>query len=204
MANSLMKIPKVFAISLLVATIALTNVSIAEAQGLVGKAACESDPDTTWNGAGGSVLTGTCTHTANGALALFHCGPDTIKIDVYVNGFITSIFCGSIPSAPSSALAPTTPGPAQLGKCKLISIPSLIHVGTTFDASWIGRLDSIRFRQKRAGLVFISPITGTVHFDDGHLTGEFSSLFVLDRGRWEATCWGQTGTFGSVKIVFVQ
>ena len=101
-----------------------------------------------------------------------------------------------------SAPAPS-PGPAQLGKCKLLSIDNPVHIGTPFDASWIGRLDSIRFRQAGAGTVFIAPLAGTVHFEDGHRAAEFSP-FGLDRGRWEATCWGPEGTFGTAKVVFVQ
>lgn len=205
MTISPLKISKVFAIALLVLAIALANASLAEANGLLGKAKCKSVPDTKWKGDGGSNLTGTCTHAANSNFALFHCGADTIKIDVYVDGSITSIFCGSVPSSPSSATSSTTtsPGPAQLGKCKLLSIDSMLHIGTNFDSSWIGKLDSIRFRRNMAGTVFVPPLAGTFHFEDGHRAGEFFT-FGLDRGRWEATCWGSDGTFGTAFVVFVQ
>jgi len=95
------------------------------------------------------------------------------------------------------------PGPTKLGKCKLLSIDSLLNIGTSFSASWIGTIDSIRFRQTGAGIIFVPLTAGTVHFEDGHRAGEFFA-FGLDRGRWEATCFGPGGTFGTAKIVFVK
>ena len=97
----------------------------------------------------------------------------------------------------------TPAGPASLGKCKLLSIDSPVQVGEEFHATWVGRLDSIRFRQSGAGLHFQFPILGSAHFDDGARAARFSST-GLDRGRWLASCWGEEGTFGVEKAVLIQ
>ena len=103
------------------------------------------------------------------------------------------------------------PEPIIGNKCKLIKIDQTLSVGGTFRAKWIGIMQSIRFRRTLDGLVFLFPITGTltyekVHPEHGHLhrAADFKNGFQLDRGRWEATCWGPDGTFGTAFIVIVQ
>ena len=152
----------------------------------------------TWSGTSGVSATGTCTFSPGTYPDSPLCPSGHTTLTFYVGG--ANGLSGCVAPAYSG---PPSPGPATLGKCKLLSIDSPVAVGETFSATWIGGLESLRFRRTLAGPYFISPLAGTFHYENGHRAGDFS-MFGLDRGRWEVTCWGSDGTFGTAKIVFVQ
>ncbi len=166
-------------------------------------------------GAGGSWVgssdeLGTCTYPSNSAYAISNCGPDHIYKET---SHLEVFLCVSVKSSvkPSVVSLPQEPEPEIGSKCKLVDIDRIFNVGGTFEAEWIGIMESIRFRQPGAGLEFITWVPGTLIFtlvdpEDDHLyrSAQFQNGFTLDRGRWEATCWGPEGTFGTAFIVNVK
>jgi len=146
---------------------------------------------------------GTCSYPAGSLISLTNCSsePEYSWVKTFYLGGTTSSYC-IIPAGNTNPSDSHRPGPAALGKCKLLSVNTPIGLGSLFEASWIGKLDSIRFRQSGGTISFVSAIPGTIHFEDGHRAGTFHAL-GLNRGRWEATCWGPEGTFGTAKIVFI-
>ena len=138
---------------------------------------------------------------SNCAIDCAVCGDNICSPGAGENHVSCSQDCDAPPPDPKTN--PSPPSAVELGKCKLISIDSVVNIGTPFAASWLGILESIRFRQLGAGLNFISPLSGSIHWENGFRAGDFSP-FGLDRGRWEASCWGAGGTFGTPLIVFVK
>lgn len=168
-----------------------------------------------WSGS--DDTTGTCTYVANGALAINACGANQTYLVVYsldpdfVLSVTSSCVAASAPSPSGLSYYEREPEPEIGQKCKLIEIDSVLSVGGSFNAKWIGVLESIRFRQPLGGLVFITAIPGTLSYeqihpghDALHRSADFQNGFKLDRGRWQATCWGPEGTFGTAFIINVQ
>jgi len=181
-----------------------------------------SGPEAACEAAGGSWgdLFDTCFYPNAHSLSVSNCdanGTDPEDIGIYSETFLgdkkvgegcdyasdfDELVASHSSSSSSSRGQPSPPQKRNLA-CKLLSIDSPIYVGDNYRASWVGVIESIHFRRSMAGTTFISPLAGSLHFDDGHRAGDFSSI-GLDRGRWEATCWGPGGTFGTAKVVFIQ
>lgn len=162
-----------------------------------------------WSGSSDDV--GTCTYAANSAVAIQACGSDHIYYETIDPDFVKTTSCESLITSPEITWSEREPEPEIGSKCKLIEIDPILYVGRTFNAKWIGIMNSIRFRQAGAGLEFITMIPGTltyeqVHPEHDHLhrAGDFRNGFLLEPGRWEATCWGPEGTFGTAFVVTVQ
>lgn len=157
---------------------------------------CESKGGS-WSGSSGAFATGTCTFEPGTYPDTPLCPVDYTTLVLFDGGANGLHDC----VAPPTSLA--SPGPAARGKCKLLDIDNSLQVGHIFSAAWIGNLESIRFRQSSGATTFIQSVSGTEHFENGHRAGSFLAS-GLDRGRWEASCWGAEGTFGATKIVFIK
>ena len=163
-----------------------------------------------WSGI--SAIEGTCTYAANSFYATINCGVDHTYFVTYGNDQDPEASCVYVePDVEVEVVVPKEPPPDYGQKCKLIQIDRVLKVGGTFNANWIGLMNSIRFRQPGAGLQFISMIPGTLTYeqvhpdhDHKHRAGDFENGFLLDRGRWQASCWGPEGTFGTPIIVHVK
>jgi hypothetical protein len=167
-----------------------------------------------WSGSNSNI--GTCTYASNSGTATQACGANFIYKVTYDIDFVATNSCTadlSSSGGSSSSYASGTEIEEPGDKCKLIEIDSQFAVAGTFHAKWIGVMGSIRFRQPLGGLEFISMIAGTLTYetvdpdhehDHLHRAADFRNGFILDRGRWEATCWGPSGTFGTAFVIYVQ
>ncbi len=169
------------------------------------KTVCQADGGS-WSGNNDNF--GTCTYPANGAFAIQHCGDDhTYTVTANLDES-TDTSCSLI--AGSTTTSSNEPPIEYEEKCKLIEIDPILHVGGTFNAKWIGLMTSIRFRQPLGGLQFITMIPGTLTYEQVHpdhqymhYSAYFQNGFLIDRGRWQASCWGPEGTFGAPIIINV-
>ncbi len=159
-----------------------------------------------WSGSDDEI--GTCTYPANSALAIQECGADLAFIVNFNRDESIVDYCAAI----DPGTTPSSEPPIEYEKkCKLIEIDRVLHVGGTFNAKWIGLMTSIRFRQPLGGLQFITMNPGTLIYepvhpghDFKHFSAYFQNGFLIDRGRWQASCWGPEGTFGAPIIVNVE
>jgi hypothetical protein len=86
------------------------------------------------------------------------------------------------------------------GRCKLTDIDTKIFIGQTFTATWLGRINNLRFRNAD-GVVFVSPIPGSVYFADGKAHALFSLSdpafgLLVAPGNYQVSCFGESGTVG--------
>jgi len=80
----------------------------------------------------------------------------------------------------------------------LINIEKPIYVGTTFTAEWRGRLNSLRLREPGTSILFLNPIPGSVYWtSNASKMGTFSTLGVVDVGKYFASCFGDQGMIGA-------
>ena len=184
---------------LLVIVVALLSASDALAEATDGQDVDCEKKGGAWLGTSGPSATGTCAFPPGNIATIKNRGTDATYMEHYVDGRFDVWQCISTPSSPPAS----APILQRNQRCKLLTIDSPLHIGTSASGSWIGVLDTICFRQTLGNTIFINPVAGTLHFESGHLAGEFSS-FGLDGGRWEATCMGPAGTFGTAKVVFVK
>jgi hypothetical protein len=92
----------------------------------------------------------------------------------------------------------SAPSGALIGRCKLVDIDSPIHLATTFTAEWRGRLNSLRLREPGASILFLQPLAGSVHWtSDNSKIATFSTLGVVDVGKYFASCLGDQGMVGA-------
>jgi hypothetical protein len=94
------------------------------------------------------------------------------------------------------------------GRCKLTDIDSKIFIGSTFTATWLGRISNLRFRNDDGVIVFVSPILGSGYFADGKANALFSLSdptfgVALAPGNYKVSCFGETGTVGGEMKVTV-
>jgi hypothetical protein len=86
------------------------------------------------------------------------------------------------------------------GRCKLTDIDSKIYIGQTFTATWLGRINNLRFRNAD-GVVFVSPLPGSGYFADGKANALFSLSdpafgLLVAPGTYQVSCFGESGTVG--------
>jgi len=102
-----------------------------------------------------------------------------------------------------------TPAITRSGRCKLTDIDPKIYIGAEnlFTASWLGKISSLRFRNADGFIVFVSPITGSLHFSDGKAKASFSlsdpstGLNLVAPGKYQVSCFGVEGSVGDeIKI----
>ncbi len=87
------------------------------------------------------------------------------------------------------------------GRCKLTDIDSKIFIGSTFSATWLGKISNLRFRNSDGLIVFVSPISGSAYFEDGKAHALFSLSdptfgALLGTGSYQVSCFGESGTVG--------
>lgn len=174
------------------------------------KSDCEANGGS-WSG--NNDFFGPCTYPTNSAFAIQHCGNNQTYTVIANPDESVDTNCTAIVSGTTSSDDPPSDDPPieYDEKCKLIEIDPILNVGGTFNAKWIGLMTSIRFRQPLGGLQFITMIPGTLTFEQVHpgheymhFSAYFQNGFLIDRGRWQASCWGPEGTFGAPIIVNVE
>lgn len=87
------------------------------------------------------------------------------------------------------------------GRCKLTDIDPKIFIGSTFTATWLGKINNLRFRNADGVIVFVSPIAGSAYFADGKAHGLFALSdpllgVLLAPGKYTVSCFGESGTVG--------
>ncbi|MGH2583031.1 MAG: hypothetical protein ACRDFQ_09080 [Anaerolineales bacterium] len=90
----------------------------------------------------------------------------------------------------------------QSQRCKLVEVATTIKLGVShpFSARWRGSISSLRFRDED-GVVFIAPVPGSIHFENGARAGLFSTadasgVTLLSPGTYKVSCFGSSRTAG--------
>jgi hypothetical protein len=173
-----------------VMSLILSLVFVGSAFAVFDSSVCESNGGF-WEGP--TNTTGVCTYPVDHTNSLFACTIGYQWAPAYLNGTLISSDCIKAPTVIGPIRTPVEPG-----RCRIISVDKPIYVGTTFQAEWRGRLNSLRLRAPGVSVLFLEPLAGSVHWTgNASKIGTFSTLGVVDVGPYFASCVGELGGVGS-------
>jgi hypothetical protein len=132
------------------------------------------------------------------------CNPSTgntedvpFMLDPPSNPALTRVLIG-LTGVDHSACSDGT-GLKNTGKCKLTSIDEEIHLGTPFEARWIGLGSYLRFIKPSGEFNYIATVdvpAGNPYPEKREWVGEFTLRGMVEPGVYTVECFGIGGTIG--------